>query len=293
MSIDVAALTAIDTHAHIEADAHGCFSLDEQLLAASAKYFSAGVDRAPTLDRVADYYRTRQMAAVVFTVDAHTATGHKALSSLEIIEQAADHSDVLIPFASVDPHEGAAAVRDFRELVAAGARGLKLHPSLQAFMPNEQRHYPLYAAAAELGVPIVFHTGQTGIGAGLPGGRGIKLRYSDPMLLDDVAADHPDLTLIMAHPSVPWQDAAISIATHKANVYIDLSGWSPKYFAPQLIRAINGLLKRKVLFGSDYPVIEPDRWLADFAALEIKPEVRPLVLKDNAVKVLGLASSSR
>jgi predicted TIM-barrel fold metal-dependent hydrolase len=288
MSIDLDAITAIDTHAHIEADGHGCFSLDDELMTASAHYFSAGADRAPTLDRVADFYRQRQMAAVVFTVDAHTATGHKALSSLEIVEQAAAYDDVLIPFASVDPHDGAAAVAAFRDLVAAGARGLKLHPSLQGFLPNELAYYPLYRAAAELAVPVVFHTGQTGIGAGLPGGRGIKLRYSDPMLLDDVAADHPDLTVVMAHPSVPWQDAAISVATHKANVYIDLSGWSPKYFPPQLVKAANGLLKRKVMFGSDYPVINPDRWMKDFAALEIKPEVRPLILKENAVRVLGL-----
>jgi predicted TIM-barrel fold metal-dependent hydrolase len=176
-------------------------------------------------------------------------------------------------------------------LAAAGGRGLKLHPSLQAFVPNDPAYYPLYEAAAELRLPVVFHTGQTGIGAGLPGGRGIKLRYSDPMLLDDVAADHPELQMIMAHPSVPWQDAAISIATHKANVFIDLSGWSPKYFPPQLVRAMNGLLRKKVLFGSDYPVITPDRWLADFAALDVKPEVRPLVLKDNAARLLGLTNA--
>ena len=231
------------------------------------------------------------MAAVVFTVDAHTAIGHKALSSLEIVEQAARHSDVLIPFASVDPHDGAAAVDSLRDLVAVGARGLKLHPSLQGFSPDDPAFSPLYAAAADLGIPIVFHTGQTGIGAGLPGGRGIKLRYSDPMLLDDVAADHPDLTVIMAHPSVPWQDAAISIATHKANVYIDLSGWSPKYFPPQLVRAANGLLKHKVMFGSDYPLMTPDRWLKDFAALDIKDDVRPLILKENAIRALGLDPS--
>jgi predicted TIM-barrel fold metal-dependent hydrolase len=91
---------------------------------------------------------------------------------------------------------------------------------------------------------------------------------------------------------VPWQDEAISIATHKANVYIDLSGWSPKYFPPQLVRAANSLLKRKVLFGSDFPVLTPDRWLADFAKLEIKDEVRPLILKDNAVRMLKLLSAS-
>ena len=155
-------------------------------------------------------------------------------------------------------------------------------------MPNDPAYYPLYEAAAELALPVVFHTGQTGIGAGLPGGRGIKLRYSDPMLLDDVAADHPALTIVLAHPSVPWQDAAISMATHKANVFIDLSGWSPRYFPPQLVRAANSLLRRKVLFGSDYPMITPDRWLADFEQLEIKPDVRPLILKDNAARLLGL-----
>jgi predicted TIM-barrel fold metal-dependent hydrolase len=110
------------------------------------------------------------------------------------------------------------------------------------------------------------------------------------MLLDDVAADFPGLTIIMAHPSVPWQDAAISIATHKANVYIDLSGWSPKYFPPQLVRAANTMLRNKVLFGSDFPLLSPERWLKDFAQLEIKDEVRPLIMKENAVRALGLAA---
>src|SRR5699024_12702405 len=107
---------------------------------------------------------------------------------------------------------------------------MNFHPSLQGFDPSRPEYYPIYQACADHGVVCLFHTGQTSIGAGLPGGRGIKLRYSDPMLLDDVAADFPDLTMILAHPSVPWAEASISIATHKANVFIDLSGWSPKYF---------------------------------------------------------------
>ena len=90
------------------------------------------------------------------------------------------------------------------------------------------------------------------------------------MLIDDVAADFPALTVILAHPSVPWQDEAISMATHKANVFIDLSGWSPKYFPPQLVRAARSYLSHKVMFGSDYPVIDPRRWMADFAELEIE-----------------------
>jgi uncharacterized protein len=276
-------------HVHVEADGHGNFSLDDELLAASSAYFKSGPDRTPTVEQIAAFYRERQMAAVVFTVDAATATGHPALSSEEIADRAAGHADVLIPFGSVDPLVPGEAVRRARRLVAEhGARGFKFHPSLQGFAPNDPAVYPLYQAIEEMGVPAVFHTGQTGIGAGLPGGRGIKLRRSDPMLIDDVAADFPGLTVILAHPSVPWQDAAISIATHKANVYIDLSGWSPKYFPPQLVRAMNSLVQDKVLFGTDYPLLTPERWLRDFGRLEIKPGVRPKILKQNAARVLGL-----
>ena len=88
---------------------------------------------------------------------------------------------------------------------------------------------------------------------------------------------------MLAHPSFPWQDEAISVALHKEQVYIDLSGWSPKYFPPQLVRYANTQLRDRVLFGSDYPMITPDRWLKDFAQADFKDEVRPLILKDNAV----------
>jgi hypothetical protein len=289
--LDLDSLVAIDVHVHVEQDLHGHLSMDDELLAAASKYFK-GDPYHPTVPQIAADYRARRMAAVIFTVDSELATGHPALSNEEIAEAAAEHPDVLIPFGSIDPARGAAGVRSARRLVEGhGVRGFKFHPSIQAFAPNDPAVYPLYEELQSLGVPALFHTGQTGIGAGLPGGRGIKLRYSDPMLIDDVAADFPGLTIIMAHPSVPWQDAAISVATHKANVYIDLSGWSPKYFPPQLVRAANSLLKHKVLFGSDYPLLQPDRWISDFAALDIKDDVRPLIMKENAVRALGLRSA--
>jgi predicted TIM-barrel fold metal-dependent hydrolase len=282
-------LAAVDVHVHVEADGHGRYSLDDELMAASAKYFRAGHDRTPPLPKIAELYRSQSMAAVVFTVDAGTFTGHPALSSEQIADEAAGYPDVLIPFGSVDPLRGSLAVSQARSLVREhGVRGFKFHPSLQGFSPADQAHYPLWAEIESLGVPALFHTGQTGIGAGLPGGRGIKLRLSDPMLLDDVAADFPGLTLILAHPSVPWADSSISMATHKANVYIDLSGWSPKYFPPALVRAANSYLQDKVLFGTDYPLLTPERWLRDFGTLDIKPDIRPKILKDNAVRLLGL-----
>ncbi|PXY27952.1 amidohydrolase family protein [Prauserella muralis] len=286
--MDPTTLDAIDVHVHIETDGHGHLSLPDDFLEASAEHFGAD-HRAPTLDEIADYYRQRRIGAVVFTVDIESATGHPALSNEEIAEAAAEHSDVLIPFASIDPAKGAAGARRFRELVSRhGVRGIKFHPSIQDFAPNDGSAYPLLEVAQELGVPALFHTGQTGIGAGMPGGGGIKLGLSNPMLLDEVAVEFPELTIIMAHPSFPWQDEALAVALHKPKVHIDLSGWSPKYFPPQLVRYANSLLQDKVLFGSDYPLITPDRWISDFDKLDMKPHVRPKIMKDNAVRVLGL-----
>ncbi|MBZ4488354.1 amidohydrolase family protein [Microbacterium sp. cx-55] len=287
-AIDVAAVRAIDVHVHIEVDAHGHSSLPDDLADAASAYFSADVGR-PDLDGVAQYYRERQMAAVVFTVDAETALGHAPLSSEEIAEGAARNNDVLIPFGSVDPRKGAAAVDRARRLIEDhGVRGFKFHPTVQGFDPSDEAWFPLYAALQDAGVVALFHTGQTGIGAGMRGGRGFRLALSNPMLLDTVAAEFPDLQIIMAHPSVPWQDEAISVATHKHNTWIDLSGWSPKYFPPQLVRAANSFLKKRILFGSDFPLLTPDRWLRDVELTDLKPEAMPGILKDNAVRLFGL-----
>jgi predicted TIM-barrel fold metal-dependent hydrolase len=289
--VNVAELTAIDVHTHAEISASGHLSLSAELEAAKAAYFKSG-NPHPTIGQIAEYYRERKLAAVVFTVDAEAATGHPPISNEEVAAACAEHPDVLIPFASLDPHRGRAAVNQARRLVTKhGVRGFKFHPSLQAFHPNDPLAYPLYEAIEELRVPALFHTGQTGIGVGVPGGGGIRLKYSNPLDVDDVAADFPGMPIVLAHPSFPWQDEALAVATHKPNVHIDLSGWSPKYFPPQLVRYANTLLKEKVLFGSDYPAITPDRWLADFERLDIKPEVRPLILKHNAARLLGLTEA--
>jgi uncharacterized protein len=288
-SIDLSAISAIDMHVHVEQDAHGNVSMDDTLLEAAGAYFANGTVSLPTVESLAERYRAARMVAVVFAVDASTQTGLPPLSSVDIAEECSHHADVLIPFGSVDPRRGAAAVDQARRLVEDhGVRGFKFHPSVQAFAPHEEQYDPLWSTIAELGVPALFHTGQTGIGAGLPGGHGIKLRFSDPMLLDDVAADHPGLDVILAHPSVPWQAEAISMATHKANVYIDLSGWSPTYFPEELTRAVKGRLRHKVMFGSDFPMIEPERWMTDFATLGVKEELLPSIMKGTAARVLRL-----
>lgn len=287
-AIVLSRIEAIDTHVHIEVDAHGHSSLPHDLAEAASRYFRTDGPR-PDLDSIADYYRERRMAAVVFTVDASTNLGQSPISSADIARGAARNNDVLIPYGSVDPLRADAADEMRRLLDEHGVRGFKFHPTVQGFSPDDERFFPLYELIQQAGVPALFHTGQTGIGAGMPGGRGLRLALSNPMLLDAVAARFPSLQIVMAHPSVPWQDEALSVATHKHSTWIDLSGWSPKYFPAELVRYANSILKDRILFGSDFPLLTPDRWIRDAeTAGSFRPEVLPGIMKDNAARLLGL-----
>jgi predicted TIM-barrel fold metal-dependent hydrolase len=287
MQLDVQNLVAIDVHVHAS---HAKKDEPERsdLREAALQYFKAE-DYQPTIPEIADYYRQRKMACVIFPVDNESTTGEPRVSNEEVAEAAAQHPNVFIPFASIDPAKGKMGAREARRLIEHfGVRGFKFHPQTQAFYPNDPKAYVLYEVIAEAKLPALFHTGHSGIGTGARGGGGIRLKYGNPMYIDDVAVDFPDMPIIMAHPSFPWQDEALSVCLHKPQVYIDLSGWSPKYFPPLLVQYANTLLKHKVLFGSDFPLITPDRWLADFEKIDIRPEVRPLILKENAVKLFGL-----
>lgn len=288
--LDLAALRAIDFHTHAE-EPCGCHADDgyDDLQSAMARYFRAPWAHPPTIDQTAAHYRTQNIAAVIFPVDAERETGYRRYANEEVAEACARHSDILIPFASIDPARGRMGAREARRLIADhGIRGFKFHPTMQGFYPNDRTAYPLYETIAEAGLPALFHTGQTGVGAGMRGGNGMRLKYSNPMHLDDVAVDFPDMPIVLAHPSFPWQDEALAVATHKPNVWIDLSGWRPKYFPPILLRYADTLLRDRVLFGSDWPMIAPEGWLEEFEALPIKPENRPGILKGNAARLLGL-----
>ncbi len=282
---DPGPLVAIDTHVHLEPDVSG-----NEADQAARKYFG---DTGAPRDRkgLAEYYRSRKLGCVVFSVDERL-TGRPQVPNDEVLAFAAENADIMLGFVSVDPTRGFEAETEARRLIAAGARGFKLHPPLQQFHANDRIAYPFYEAVAEAKLPVIFHTGHSGIGTGMRGGGGVRLKYGNPMDIDDVAVDFPDMPIIMAHPSFPWQDEAISVCLHKPQVYIDLSGWSPKYFPPNLIQYANTLLKHKVLFGSDFPLITPDRWMADFAKIPIKDEVRPLILKENAMRLFGLGAAT-
>jgi predicted TIM-barrel fold metal-dependent hydrolase len=281
-------LIAIDVHTHAEISCREpeddyADDIEQQ----KRKYFKSG--SPPTILETVAFYRQQSIGLVMFTVDTEFEIGRRRIPNEEVVEAAAANSDMMLAFGSVDPHKGKMGVREVKRLIEDHKiGGFKFHPTCQGFYPNDRMAYPMYELMAAAKLPVIFHSGHSGMGSGLRGGGGLRLKYSNPMHLDDVAADFPDMTIIIAHPSWPWQDEALSVCLHKPNVYIDLSGWSPKYFPPQLIHYANTQLKHKMLFGTDYPLITPERWIKDYDAAGFRPEVRDGIMKGNAIKALGL-----
>ena len=287
--MNVSELRAIDIHTHAEVSCWNPFdSYGEEYDRAADKYF--GNSRRPTIAETVAYYREQKIGLVMFTVDSEAKLGRKRIPNEEICEAARANSDMMIAFASIDPHKGKMGAREARRLIEEeGVKGFKFHPTVQGFLPYDRMAWPIYEVIAEHKLPAIFHSGHSGIGSGMRCGGGLRLQNSNPMLLEDVAIDFPDIQIVIAHPSWPWQDEALSLALHKPNVWIDLSGWSPKYFPPQLVQYANTLLKDRMLFGSDYPLITPERWMKDFDEAGFKDKVKPLILKDNAKRLLNLA----
>lgn len=284
---------AIDIHIHADADSCATRGSAIRFREAAIEYFGAE-NKVESIDETADMYRSKDMMAVLLALDSSSGIGTPPVTNDFVAKAVRDNPDVYIGFASVDPWQDKKSATDEvkRATEELGLKGFKFHPATQAFYPNEKQFYPIYEAIARTGLPMMFHTGTTGIGAGLPGGGGIKLDSSRPIpYLDDVAADFPDTPMILAHPSWPWQEEALAMAVHKINVYIDLSGWSPKYFSPSLIQYTNSRLQDRVLFGTDYPLITPEKWLSAFEKAPFKDEVRPKILFENANRLLGLGKT--
>jgi predicted TIM-barrel fold metal-dependent hydrolase len=252
------------------------------------KYFR-GEPVPDTKEGVHQYYKDRDLMAVILVTGPVSEDGgpnHNDWSA----ELQRDYPEQFIGFGGVDPKQGKLAVKEaVRCVEELGLKGFKFHPITQAFEVNDTAYYELWGTISDLGVPALYHTGQTGVGAGTPGQNGIKNKYGRPYpYFDDLAADFPNLQIVMAHPSFPWIDEQLSILSVKTNVWMDLSGWSPKYFSPNLIQYANTLLKEKVMFGSDFPVFSPDRWLRDWEDVAFRDEVRPKILLENAKRLLKL-----
>ena len=283
-------MKAIDIHAHIpRMPGVPEYGIEPGL----RRMFRMG-DEADDVAKMVETYRAIDTMAVIFSVDAETETGDLPDPNNYVAETVAAYPDVLMGFCTVDPRKGGAAVEELeRSITDLGLRGLKLHPIHQGFFPDDPAFTPLFSKAEELGIPVLMHSGYAAAGANTPGGGGFQLAYSRPIPhVDSLAAHHPGLTIIMAHPAWPWIDEQIAVALHKSNVYIDLSGWAPRYIPGALIREAGSRLRKKVLFGSDYPYISPVTWLEQFEQVDIRDEARPLILRENAAAILGLELNS-
>jgi len=278
---------AIDFHVHLPTPEWLDVTIKGYTEAAE-KYFRSPVARK-TVDQVAEEYRRLDLLALLLAWDAETATHRPRLSNEFVADAVRTHADVFVGFGSVDPLKGEEAVRGVEKIKELGLKGVKLHPSIQKFAPDDERYWPVFAKCQELGLITLFHTGTSGIGAGMPGGQGIRLDYCRPIRLDTVAAEFPDLQVIAAHFGAPWHEELLAIAVHKTNVHIDISGYAPHNIPESVQRALKGRLQDQFLFGSDYPFIQPERCLEELAGLGIPDQVMDKLLLGNGTRLLGLA----
>jgi predicted TIM-barrel fold metal-dependent hydrolase len=202
--------------------------------------------------------------------------------SNEAVYELCQEVDWLIPFCNINPFLVADLAAELERYVTEmGFRGMKLYPTYQHFYPNDSRLYPLYAKAQELGIPVMLHTGSSIF-------RGARIKYGDPLYLDDVAVDFPDLTLLMVHSGRGfWYDRAYFLAKLHANVYMEISGLPPQklldYF-PELERVAD-----KVIFGSDWPGMPYiGRNIELIRGLPLKDETKTKILGGNAARILGI-----
>jgi predicted TIM-barrel fold metal-dependent hydrolase len=252
--------------------------------------FFRGPVLSETDDAMAERFRGLGLMGVLLGADAETTTGIEAYPNDDLAATCRANPDLFVGFAGIDPWKGPRAVQELeRSMTTLGLRGAKFHPGRQHFVPSDRRFDPLFEAASELGAICLFHTGMMAAGAGTPGGRGEVLEYTRPIHLDALAARFPKLVIVAAHPSWPWHEEMLAIARHKSNVYLDLSGYLPRYMPESFLRMATSLLQDQVLFGSDYPFIMPERWLEDFDGMTLRPEVREKILLGNAKRLLGLA----
>ena len=275
-------MRAIDFHVHLPTPDWLDGSMDGYVEAAEA-YFRSTIERQ-SLGELADKYRALDVLAVLLAWDAETATGRPRVPNETVAAACREYPDAFTGLGSVDPHKPS-AVDEVAHIAALGLRGVKFHPSLQAFAPDDPTYWPVFAACERHGLLALFHTGTSGIGARQPGGQGIRIDYAHPLKLDAVAAAHPELTVVAAHFGWPWQMDLIAVALHKTNVYIDISGWSPKRIPPEVVRELKGRLSGQFLWGSDFPFIAPERCLAELDELGL---ASPALLRDNAARVLRL-----
>lgn len=186
---------------------------------------------------------------------------------------------------TLDPRLGKDALKEFERARAAkaGFIGFAVVGQIANGYPASDPIWdPFYKLSIDAGVPVLIHSGLTGIGQGQPGGRGIILDHGHPRHIDAVAARFPELKILAARPAYPWQDEMIAVLLHKGNVHYELHGWSPKAFSPALKREIGGRLQDRIMFGCDYPVLKYEMMVDRWRGLRLSEEVLEKVFYKNA-----------
>ncbi|ADB61740.1 amidohydrolase 2 [Haloterrigena turkmenica DSM 5511] len=278
---------AIDTHAH-QPTSEFLHDAGGQMMRDAADRFGADLEPDTYENMIEEYREAGVGRAVLLGWDAETNTGNPPVPNDYVAEVRDEYSDFFIGFGSVDPLKDDCVEEAIRCVEDLDLSGFKFQQIAQGFDPSDPEHEELWATIEDLGVPVVFHGGNSTLGACSPGGRGLKIKYGNPMLIDDVAADHPDLQILIAHPAYPWEKEQLAICQQKGNVYMDLSGWMPRYIDEQVLQYAESLLADKVMFGTDYPMLEPGPWLEQFAALDFDEEIQRKILWENAEEFLDL-----
>jgi len=289
-------MKAIDVHSHFSTK-EGSLSMMKYTKGLMSYYLKSEATAEQVLsmsksdEEMAQDFVDAGVKGILVGWDAETNTGEPAMSNDYVASMVKRFPDAFIgAFGSVDPWKGEMAVIEAERCVSElGLMGIKFQGAAQAFYPNDPRFYPLWEKCTELNCPIQLHTGTTGLGANMPGGGGIKLKYTRPIpYIDDVAADFPELMIICLHPSWPWQDETIAMAIHKPNIFIDLSGWSPKYFTDAFKREIRSRLQDRVMFGSDYPMMNFDTLFKAWADEDYPPDIMEKIYYKNVIRILNL-----
>jgi len=279
---------AVDTHAHQPTrefleDAGG------QMMEDAAAKFGSEMETWGYEQMVAEYREAGVGRAVLLGWDAETNTGNPPVPNDYVADVRDDHPEFFVGFASVDPLKDDCVEEAYRAVEDLDLSGFKFQQIAQGFDPSDPEHDELWDAIEDLGVPCVFHGGNSTLGAGAPGGRGLKVKHGNPMLLDDVAAEHPELRILIAHPAFPWEQEQLAICQQKGNVKMDLSGWLPKYIDDQVLQYAGTVLQDDVMFGTDYPMIRPGEWLDSFAEhTDYGDDVYRKLLWENAEEFLDL-----
>lgn len=277
----------IDTHCHQPTEEF-LHDAGGQMMQDAANKFGTDLETDTYESLIEEYHECGIGTAVLLGWDAETNTGNPPVPNDYVAEVRDDYDDFFVGFGSVDPLKDDCVEEAIRCVEDLDLSGFKFQQIAQGFDPSDPEHEALFDTLEDLGKPVVFHGGNSTLGACAPGGRGLKIKYGNPMLIDDVAAEHPELPILIAHPAFPWEKEQLAICQQKGNVTMDLSGWMPRYIDDQVLHYAKTLLSDTVMFGTDYPMLDPKIWLDQFEELDFPEDVQRQILWENAEEFLGL-----